>query len=257
MTEPYRNVVFDLYGTLVDIRTDQNKPHLWTSFAWYLRLLGMNAAEDTLQATYLRLCRQEEDRMAKEGKDRGLEGPFEIDILRVWQGLGREYGRSLTRQEAEEVSLVFRSLSYHKLRLCPGVKELIRSLRDHGKKVYLLSNAQASFTMPELRLLGLADVFDAIFISSDAGVKKPSRDFFRLLLRAGIRPEESVMVGNDAECDCLGAAQAGMDSFYIHTEQSPERRTALPAGCREISALSDLMPQRFSCAFPVKTITDA
>ena len=110
-----------------------------------------------------------------------------------------------------------------------------------GKKVILLTNAQSGFTRPELHLLGLDTAFDAIFISGDAGVKKPSPAFFGLLWQTGLRPEDSVMVGNDGRCDCRGAAEAGMDSFYIHTEQSPEDEPVLPKNCHRIRTLTDLI----------------
>ena len=242
MKKDYQYYVFDLYGTLVDIRTDEENPRLWAGFARYLNLLGLRVEESALRDRYIRLCLDEQERTDREGAGKGLEGPFEIDILRVWRALGKESGRTLTRRQAEGVSLVFRALSLQKLRVFPGAKELLQALRARGKKTYLLSNAQASFTRPELRQLGLDAAFDALFISSDAGVKKPSPDFFRLLRQAGCVPEETVMVGNDVRCDCQGAADAGMDSFYIHTEQSPNRGLALPRGCREIAALSDLLP---------------
>ncbi len=242
MKKDYQNYVFDLYGTLVDIRTDEENPQLWAGFARYLNLLGMRVEESALRDRYLRLCMDRQERTDREGLRKGLEGPFEIDILKVWRTLGKESGRTLTRRQAEDISLVFRALSLQKLRTFPGAKELLQALRARGKKVYLLSNAQASFTMPELRLLGLDAAFDALFLSSDAGVKKPSPAFFRLLGQAGCVPEETVMVGNDLRCDCQGAADAGMDSYYIHTEQSPARGPALPRGCREIAALKDLLP---------------
>ena len=242
MKKDYSYYVFDLYGTLVDIRTDEKNPQLWAGFARYLNLLGLRVSESALRDRYTRLCLDEQERVDREMAGKGLAGPYEIDILRVWRTLGKECGRTLTRRQAEGVSLVFRALSLQRLGIFPGAKELLQALRSQGKKVYLLSNAQASFTLPELRQLGLDAAFDALFISSDAGVKKPSPDFFRLLRQAGCVPEETVMVGNDVRCDCQGAADAGMDSFYIHTEQSPAPRPALPRGCREIAALSDLLP---------------
>ena len=33
----YKNFFFDLYGTLVDIRTDEQKPSLWRNLAEYIQ----------------------------------------------------------------------------------------------------------------------------------------------------------------------------------------------------------------------------
>ena len=47
----------------------------------------------------------------------------------------------------------FRILSTEYIRLYDGAKELLAALRETGKKVYLLSNAQRIFTAYELKLL--------------------------------------------------------------------------------------------------------
>ena len=96
--------------------------------------------------------------------------------------------------------------------------------------------------MPELQLLGLADAFDGIFLSSDFSCRKPSPAFFRAALeRAGVLPEEALMVGNDPLADIRGAETVGMTSRYIHSPQSPPRGAPLPGSCREIASLTDLL----------------
>ena len=64
-----------------------------------------------------------------------------------------------------------RKLSLEKMSLFPGVPEMLQRLKDAGKKVFLLSNAQALFTAPEISLLGLTKYLTGILLSSDAGVK--------------------------------------------------------------------------------------
>ena len=50
MQKQYKNYVFDLYGTLVDVLTDEESQRLWTSFAWYLKLLCLPAEAGSLRA---------------------------------------------------------------------------------------------------------------------------------------------------------------------------------------------------------------
>lgn len=241
MKKEYQNYIFDFYGTLADIRTDEENPRVWECFANYLKRMGMDTEGSSLRERYFRLCRSDSERSAVEGARRRLEGPYEIDLLLVWQALGQELGVSLSRQQSEELSLAFRALSLERLRLYHGARDLLHTLRVLKKRVVLLSNAQASFTLQELKVLELDNTFDAVLLSSDAGVKKPSRSFFALLQQMGFRAEESVMIGNDLTCDCQGAASVGMDSFYIHTEQSPNHRRVLPRGCKEIFDLSEVL----------------
>ncbi|MDE5931039.1 MAG: HAD family hydrolase, partial [Lachnospiraceae bacterium] len=109
------------------------------------------------------------------------------------------------------------------IRLYAGAKELLCQLREMGRGVYLLSNAQRVFTEQELRYLQIADCFDGILISSDHGVKKPDERFFRILLEQyRIEPEKALMIGNDLNSDIAGAKQVGMDTFYIHSAISPK-----------------------------------
>ena len=53
-------------------------------------------------------------------------------------------------------------------------------------------------------------------------------------------PAETVMVGNDDQCDCWGAAKAGLDSFYVRTPQSPALTSPLPENCQELPKIAAL-----------------
>ena len=103
------------------------------------------------------------------------------------------------------------------------------------------TNAQALFTRPELVLLGLDTRLDGVLLSSEAGRKKPDPAFFHMLMeRYHLDPAETVMVGNDDQCDCWGAAKAGLDSFYVRTPQSPALTSPLPENCQELPKIAAL-----------------
>ena len=101
--------------------------------------------------------------------------------------------------------------------------ELLDTIKANGGCIYLLSNAQRTFTENELNMLGLTPYFDGICISSDEECSKPDSHYFEILFdRYGLKKEESVMVGNDYLSDIGGAADFGVDSVYIHQSISPE-----------------------------------
>lgn len=103
------------------------------------------------------------------------------------------------------------------------VHSILQTLKENGKKVYLLSNAQRSFTYHEMVKLDIVKYFDNIYISSDHGVKKPNPKFFEILLKKeDLDPKDCLFLGNDQECDILGAQGVGMDTWYVHTNCSPE-----------------------------------
>src|SRR5699024_7455834 len=49
---PYQNYLFDLYGTLVDIHTDEDSPAAWEALARFYSYYGARYAPAGLQAAY-------------------------------------------------------------------------------------------------------------------------------------------------------------------------------------------------------------
>ena len=208
------NFVFDLYGTLVDIWTDESSPKVWRGLSGELR--GCRRSYARAKADYARLCAEEH---LGEGR--------EFDLLRVFERLLSEAGKD--ESLAPELAVKFRMDSMVRLGLFPLVKEILEGLRERGAGVYLLSNAQSCFTRPELDRLGLTELFDDIIISSETTYKKPSGEIFSIAFeKFGITPEDSVYVGNDMRDDILGAHGAKMRTVYIETEQSGKYDFPIP-----------------------------
>ena len=198
------NIMFDLYGTLIDIHTDESPDVFWESFALSTQKYKVYDYLD-LKEKYLLKC--EELHKIKE----------EIELLDVFKFL-------FEVEDANEIAMTFRKLSTRYIKKYKGVDKLLTYLKDKGCKIYLLSNAQASFTMPEMKELDLVKYFDGIAISSDYGVKKPNTDFYlKAMNNFGLNPENTWMVGNDYECDIYPAKKLGLKTIYIESNLSPDR----------------------------------
>lgn len=204
------NFLFDLYGTLVDIHTDEEMPRLWEGFATLLGEEENEGAADELKAEYKSLCALHASRRADS-----LE---EFDLLEVFCEILAK--RGFPTSKAPRLAREFRALSREKLRTFPRVPEMLAELRATGSGVYLVSNAQTCFTLDELDILGLTPLFDGILISSEAGVKKPSPRIFEIARERFSLEGRCVYVGNDMRDDVLGAYRAGIPTVYIETEQS-------------------------------------
>ena len=63
----YRHCIFDLYGTLVDIRTDERSPGLWEDMAELYRRRGVAWEPEALQKSYFRLIEELEGSSAPAG----------------------------------------------------------------------------------------------------------------------------------------------------------------------------------------------
>ncbi len=223
----YQNYVFDFYGTLVEIRTDENKTVLWKRMGEIYSAWGAPYTADEMKKAYKKLLAQQEELLPENG---------EPDLRKVFRDLFLQKGVACDETLEKSTGIVFRALSREKLRVYDYVKETLTELKRHGKGIYLLSNAQTDFTRPEIEMMGLTEYFDGIFISSEAGYKKPSKEFFdKFLEEFQLNPGECLMMGNDEAADIEGAISVGMDSLYIHTEYSPQ----LEGECKATYAVLD------------------
>lgn len=219
---PYQNYLFDLYGTLVDIHTDEDQPAAWAALARFYSYYGACYAPKELHRAY----QAEVDRQTagQQGLRRDShEAHPEIELAGVFRALFQAKGADASLELAVHAGQFFRAMTTEYLRLYDGVPAMLAMLRARGGRLYLLSNAQAIFTAHEMRALGLADAFDAVYLSSDCGCKKPDRRFFDLLLtEQHLDPARSIMVGNDPVCDAAGARAAGLDVLYVRSNLSPD-----------------------------------
>lgn len=220
----YQNYIFDLYGTLVDIHTDEEKTAFWRHMSLFFGYQGAVYDAALLQRRYLELVAAMERESAHSAeKHYAHESYPEIPLEKVFQVLYEEKGVCAGEELLLHTGQMFRALSTEYVRLYANGKELLTALKAAGRGVYLLSNAQRIFTEYELKYLGIYDLFDGILISSEEGCKKPDVRFFELLTsRFGLDKKECLMIGNDLETDIAGAAAAGMDSLYIPSAISPK-----------------------------------
>ncbi|MCM1156801.1 MAG: HAD family hydrolase [Roseburia sp.] len=217
----YQDYIFDLYGTLVDIRTDEEQHALWNKVSLFYGYYGASYTAEELKKSYLSLVAGKEKEKTAQ-IHYAHEAYPEIAIEEVFAALYEKKGVQPSAELVLHTAQMFRVFSTHHVRLYAGAAELLQTIREKGRGVYLLSNAQRIFTEYELQYLGIYDSFDGILISSDHGVRKPDAEFFGLLFKKYcIKPENALMIGNDLDNDIAGAKRAGLDTFYIHSAISP------------------------------------
>lgn len=217
----YDTCIFDLYGTLVDIRTDENKEELWEKLSLFYAFYGAFYTPEELARSYKRLTGEMTAGHEELRRDSHEAFP-EIRIEEVFRALFEEKGIAPDEPLVRHAGQFFRILSMEFIRLYDGTEEMLSAVKESGRKIYLLSNAQRIFTEYEMNALGITKYFDGIFISSDEGCKKPDLKFFRKLIdTCGIDLERAVMVGNDGICDIEGAKRAGLGTVYVHSDISP------------------------------------
>ncbi len=200
-------VVFDLYGTLIDIQTDERRGSLWARLARYLRYQGLAAEPALLREAFFAAMRQ--------SQAASPHAHPEIDIPAILGKQMRELGYAGGDEFVVRVAQLFRSLSVRRFGLFPDTLSCLAALR--GRAVLgLVSDAQRAFLEPELAMLGLAPHFGALVVSSDYGFRKPDpRLFASALERLGVASDRAVYVGDNPLRDVGGARMAGMAAVLL------------------------------------------
>ncbi|MGN1024295.1 MAG: HAD family hydrolase [Lachnospiraceae bacterium] len=220
----YQNYIFDLYGTLIDIHTDEETRGLWKQMAGILARRGARYRPEELQKAYRTFCDEETWKKRRETGSQWPEPDLAVVFRRLYEEAPEksEHPEKVTKELIQHTADEFRALSMKRFRLYSHAKEVLISLHQRGKKVYLLSNAQRLFTVPELRETGIEDLFDGIAISSDAGIKKPDPAYMeQLLAKQHLVREECLMIGNELDTDMAIAARCGVRGLFLNTYNVP------------------------------------
>lgn len=216
----YTDLIFDLYGTLLDIHTEEDDA-VWEKTALYFGFYGAHYTGAALRTAFHAAMAEREAR-AGQSYECFPDIPFEGVMAELFRAKGvMEHADALGIHAAQ----LFRITSIEYIRLYPGVLDALDTLRRHGYRLWLLSNAQQVFTAYELRLVGLEAQFDGVYLSSDYGCRKPDLRFFRALLEEQkLDAGRCLMVGNDRDTDIAGARSAGLATLYMHTNLTPSHQ---------------------------------
>lgn len=210
----YKNILFDLYGTLVDIRTDEEKIEVFEKLSLFYGYYGAIYSPLELQKAYKEITKIE--------NTYSHESYPELQIEYVFLELFERKNIKADLNLAIHAGQFFRALTTEYVKLYDGAIELLDKLKKSDKNIYLLSNAQRIFTEYEMKYLGIHDYFDRIYISSDYKCKKPDSNFYKEPFNdLNLRKEETIMIGNDHICDIEGAKNFGLDTIYLHSNISP------------------------------------
>lgn len=222
----YKVYVFDLYGTLVDIHTDENDMGVWEKLSLFYGYYKAHYKPQELKEAYEQLVKGKEQSLKstlENDPKYSHEASPEIEITDVFQELYARKGVEANQELAVHTGQFLRVLTTEYVRVYKGTKEMLAALKTAGKEVYLLSNAQRIYTEYEMHVLDIAKYFDGILISSDYKTKKPDKRFFDILLeKYNMKPEETLFIGNDSRSDIKGAKTVGFDTYYVKSNISPK-----------------------------------
>jgi len=138
------------------------------------------------------------------------------------------------RRDMVEPAVAYFRHQRNQVQLFEAAAPLLERLRE-DYTVGVITNGNA-----QLDRIGVEHLFDFVMYSAEIGVPKPAPGIFEAALRrAGVRPEQTIHVGDDPERDILGAAGVGMGTIWYNPSGVD---WPLPGGApdAEIGALAEL-----------------
>ncbi len=206
-----RAVFFDLYGTLIDIKTDEFDPYVYETLARYLAYHSVNIAPEELKKAYLEEIQQNLIQSKEEYP--------EVDVYEIFFCIINKYGKHrYSKGIVVDTAMLFRSLTIRYFGVFDGLYDALVSL---GRKYRLaiISDAQWVFAEPEIGMLGLDQFLKYRVLSSKFGFKKPDVRLFKQAMdELNVTSRESVYIGDNPRKDLVGAKNAGMKFILFRSE---------------------------------------
>jgi putative hydrolase of the HAD superfamily len=199
-------VLFDLFHTLtsIDVVKSPGRPTH--------EILGV-----TREVWLEELFDNSRDRLIGKVKD-------PVTMIRI---MAHAMDESISPEAIEEATRSRERRFHNALTLMPdATRDALAALKAHGKKLGLVSNADAM----EIAAWGespVASLFDCVAFSCDVGYAKPEREIYAICLdKLGVEPDEAVFVGDGGSDELKGAKALGLTTVMmtgVIKELWPER----------------------------------
>jgi len=211
VSEPIEAVLFDYGHTLIYF---DERPHstLLSAYEQVNRLLATTLEREVPAAQVLieRVSQVVDDEIQR---DYAAGRPEEVEIAAIYDSALRGLGLELEPDLIERVMELEQEGWLNSVHVGPDVVETLGTLRRHGLRLGLVSNAayRPRLMKQQLAALGLLPYFDGVTFSSEVGVRKPHPEIFTDALRKiGIEPGRALFVGDRVREDIQGPQRLGM-----------------------------------------------
>jgi len=182
----YSHIIFDLDGTLTDPGIG-----ITNSVIYALEKYGIKAARSELYK---------------------FIGPPLRESFRIYYGFDEtmaEHAVSLYRE-------YFSVKGIYENELYPGIPELLESLKQSGRKLYIATSKPAEYSLRILDHFGIAKYFDHVAGSNMDGTMSEKNSLIeRILSRIDSRQTALTVMVGDRRYDIEGAKAHGLDSVAV------------------------------------------
>lgn len=190
-------VIFDLFGTLVDIPPLQEYKVVLSEMA----------------GTLVVSCEDFENLWVDTINER-FTGVFKSPRANI-EYICQKLGSSPNDENIESAARIRWDYTQRLLTPRTDAIETIKKLRAEGRKIGLLSDCSAE--VPQLwKETAFASLIDTSVFSCSVGLKKPNPRIYQIACdRLGVSPQQCLYVGDGSHQELRGASQAGMHPVLI------------------------------------------
>lgn len=197
----YNAVIFDLFGTLVDIFLVEEHDQMTARMAAVLL-----ASPDEFTKGWVATFNK---------RATGAFATTEENIRHVMN----ELGLMSTDVQLQKASQIRWDFSKESLRPKPGAIETLKGLREAGLKIGLISDC--SCEIPGLwNQTPFADLFDSAVFSCSVQIRKPDPRIYAVACKElSVEPAQCLYVGDGGSNELTGAQEVGMDPVLLYEQR--------------------------------------
>lgn len=224
------HILFDLDNTLLDTSSIFNNTKEEILKHW----------QDTLKdVTKVKGLNLEYERLLAEGFYKYAVNPQKL-WKHVFDGLKNKFPFFIDIHDYTQQRIEF--LYTQVPPLYPNALELLQSLKDGNKKIYLVTHAEPDWTDFKVDSVGIRSYFEDIFVC-DCNKHKSIEDWREALKKFGLSAHNVAIAGDSVKGDIIPAHQLGAAQiFWVNFEGGWHvyREGEIPAGIIEIKDLSEI-----------------
>jgi 2-haloacid dehalogenase len=132
----------------------------------------------------------------------------------------------------------------------PDVVQALTEMKDHGLKLFILSNGDPDMLAAGVPFSGTGELWDRVISVAEADSFKPHRSTYQTAAAlVGLGRQDILFVANHA-FDCIGAKAAGLRSAFIDRRKRPFGNDRYPADLTvsDMAELADLLKNTVTVA---------
>ncbi|MBO0811388.1 MAG: HAD family hydrolase [Microlunatus sp.] len=228
MTATITHLLLDFFGTIVDYSPSRTEQDYSPSYG-LLQRLGASLAYGDFLALGDEIFSAYEERSAGDLSEFAMQEPSTVILESA-------LGRPATSGETDAFVASYLQDWNSAVSYPGGMADLLRDLAGRYR-LAVVSNTHSRTLVPDhLRALGVAELFDAVVLSIDLGVRKPHPEIYRAALdQLGIDATAALFVGDTYAADYDGPRRLGIRALLI----DPGRSAPVPEQDR-LAGLVDL-----------------